>query len=103
MDGQVMETVQWATPDGGLAERMGAVVAISRLVPAQGGLDLVDWRFRCLGVPVPRRAAPKVAARERPEAGRYRFEISIGLPWGRAPVLRYHGWLDVTEAADEGG
>ncbi len=103
MDGQVMETVQWATSEGRLAERIGAVVAISRLVPAQGGLDLVDWRFRCLGVPVPGCAAPKVVAREHPEAGRYRFEISIGLPWGRAPVLRYHGWLGVAQAADEGG
>ena len=36
-----------------LAERMGAMVAISRLVPAEGGLDLTDWRFRCLGLPVP--------------------------------------------------
>lgn len=36
MDGQVMETVQWATPEGRLAERLGAMVAISRLVPAEG-------------------------------------------------------------------
>lgn len=103
MAGQVMETVQWATPGGRLAERMGAMVAISRLVPAEGGLDLTDWRFRCLGLPVPGWIAPKVAARERPDAGRYLFEISIGLPWARAPVLRYHGWLDMAQAADEGG
>ncbi len=103
MAGQVMQTAQWATPDGKLAERMGAMVAMCRLVPAQGGLHLVDWRFRCLGLPVPGWAAPKVSASERPDAGRYRFEISIGLPWGSAPVLRYHGWLDVAQAADEGG
>ena len=103
MAGQVMETVQWATPGGRLAERMGAIVAMSRLVTADGGLDLTDWRFRCLGLPVPGWMAPKVSASERPDAGRYRFEISIGLPWGRAPVLRYHGWLDVAQLADEGG
>ncbi|QFT93897.1 hypothetical protein FIU86_13685 [Roseovarius sp. THAF9] len=103
MAGQVMETVQWVTPGGGLAERMGAMVAMSRLVPAEGGLDLADWRFRFLGLPLPKWAAPRVSASERPEAGRYRFDISIGLPWERAPVLRYHGWLDVTQTADESG
>lgn len=103
MDGQVMETVQWATPEGRLAERLGAMVAISQLVPADGGLDLTDWRFRCVGLPVPGWMAPKVSARERPDAGRYLFEISIGLPWARAPILRYHGWLDVTETADKRG
>ncbi len=103
MAGQVMETMQWATPGGRLAERMCAMVAISRLVPVHGGLDLTDWRFRCLGLPVPGWAAPRVRASERPEAGRYRFEISIGIPWGRAPVLRYHGCLGVAQTAYEGG
>jgi hypothetical protein len=103
MAGQVMQTAQWATPDGKLAERMGAMVAMSRPVPADGGLDLVDWRLRWLGLPVPGWCAPKIAANERPDDGRYRFDIAIGLPWGRAPVLRYHGWLDVTQAPDESG
>lgn len=103
MAGQGMETVQWATPDGRLAERMGVMVAMSRLVPVDGGLDLTDWRFRCLGLPLPGMIAPKVTASERPDTGLYRFEIAIGLPRGDKPVLRYHGWLDVAQPADEGG
>ena len=94
ISGQNMTKVQWRTRDGRLAERLGLMTAISRLQPSEGGLDLTDWRFRFMGVPVPRWAAPHVTATERPEAGRYGFRIAIAPPWGGAPVVQYHGWLE---------
>lgn len=90
---QVMQTFQWVENGENLAERLGAMTAISRLTPVEGGLDLIDWRFCFAGLPVPCWAAPKVVASERPDQGRYRFEISISLPWGTTPIVRYHGWL----------
>lgn len=94
---QTMRTVQWDTSDGCLAERMGAMTAISRLVPVSGGLDLTEWRFRILGVSLPRWAAPQVTALERPNDGRYCFEIVIRPPWGDTPLVQYRGWLATLE------
>ncbi|MEL7258646.1 MAG: DUF4166 domain-containing protein [Pseudomonadota bacterium] len=90
---QVMRTVQWVESDGRLAERLGAMTAISRLSPASGGLDLTDWQFRFAGLPLPRWAAPNVTASDRPDQAKYRFEIAICLPWSNTPIVRYHGWL----------
>ncbi|WP_338550556.1 DUF4166 domain-containing protein [Roseovarius phycicola] len=90
---QVMRTVQWVEDGDMLAERLGAMTAISRLSPASGGLDLTEWQFRFAGLAVPRWAAPNVMASERPDQGLYRFEIAICLPWSDKPIVRYHGWL----------
>ena len=93
---EVMRTVQWAESGERLAERLGMMTATSRLSLADGGLDLTDWGFRFVGLRLPRWAAPKVAASERPDQGRYRFEIAICPPWGSKPVVRYFGWLQTT-------
>ena len=68
---------------------------------AEGLRMRVDgWRLGRL--PLPRRLAPRSEARETVDAaGRFRFEVPIGLPLlGR--LVRYRGWL-VPEAVDGAG
>lgn len=100
--GQVMRSALWAQGEGWLAERMGPVVALSRPVVRDGGLELTGWRFRALGVPLPGWLSPRVAAREWPEAGRYSFDIEIRAPWGGL-LVRYRGWLGTIQDPDQGG
>lgn len=100
--GQSMTSRLWAVGEGLLAERMGMIGAVSRPDVQEGGITLRDWEFRLLGVPLPGWSAPRVGAREWPEAGRYAFDVTIGAPWG-ARLVRYHGWLSTVEATDEGG
>ncbi len=48
---------------------------------------------------MPRMLAPKVTTRETGENGRYHFDIRIALPLIDAQLTRYHGHLDVPDAA----
>jgi hypothetical protein len=69
------------------------------------GIDLRLQRGRILGVPLPRCLWPRIVANERvDDAGRFRFDVTIGLP-GIGRLVRYRGWLepaDITAAAASG-
>lgn len=63
-------------------------------------VDVVDggWQWRCIGVrvhgvPLPLALFPRTRAGKRIEDGRYRFEVSVALPFV-GEVLRYGGLLD---------
>ncbi len=65
------------------------------------GVREISWRFlgmKILGVPWPRRFAPRVAARERDDGG-YRFEVSVELP-GIGTLVEYEGSLAPSPADD---
>ena len=89
-----MRSTQWALGDR-VAEKLGPVTAITKLVVTDGALSMqiTGWRF--WGVPMPRVLAPKVTTRETGERGRYHFDIRIALPLIDAQLTRYHGHLDV--------
>lgn len=79
---------------GRLVERFG-VLAFAMAVPvSHEGLALKIVAGRCLGLPIPRLALPRVEATERmDEQGRFRFAVEIGLPLlGR--LVSYRGWLE---------
>ncbi|MEL6409695.1 MAG: DUF4166 domain-containing protein [Pseudomonadota bacterium] len=78
--------------DGWLHESLGGLTVLCRLETRDGGLDLIDMRFRLLGVPLPLWACPKVSASERPKKGGYGFDIEIKTPWG-GKLVRYSGVL----------
>lgn len=88
----VMDSRQWAEGPC-LAEKIGAVCVLSRLEPGADGLrmHLTGWRF--LGLPLPAGLAPRIATREWEEAGRYRFDVTVGLPVTGHRLIRYHGYL----------
>lgn len=90
--GRVLES-KLSIHNNALREDLFVLTALSQLEPNQGGLDLVDMRFRFFGLPVPRWASPSVVARERPKDGGYGFDIEIETPW-RSRLVRYHGVLE---------
>lgn len=57
------------------------------------GLDMHVRGWRLLGLPLPRRLAPRVRATERVAEGRFNFDVEIALPWGPM-VVRYRGFLE---------
>jgi hypothetical protein len=89
--GHVMASVLSDRP-GGVVERFGPVRLAFDLVPRPDGLDmkLVGWSV--LAIPLPRFLAPRIAASEREENGRFRFDVSASLPLV-GQVVRYSGWL----------
>ena len=89
-------------PDGCWIETTGPV----RLKLA---VDVVDggWQWRCTGVrvrgiPLPLFLFPRTRAGKRIEDGRYRFEVSVALPFV-GEVLRYGGLLDAITTEPAGG
>ena len=89
-----MRSTQWAHGTY-VAEKLGPVTAIIKLIVKGGTLSMqvTGWRF--CGIPMPRVLAPKVTTRETGEQGRYLFNIRIALPLIDAQLTRYHGHLDV--------
>jgi hypothetical protein len=76
---------------GRLVERFGPFALALDVCASPVGLDLVSNGAWLLGVPLPTRLCPQVAATERVDAGRFCFEVAIDLPLvGR--LIRYHGW-----------
>lgn len=86
----------WVTPQGLLAERMGAVTAVSELeVTPEAGLSLRLGAFRVLGCPLPLIIAPRIAATERGEDGRYLFDVEVRLPILKTTLVNYAGFLSI--------
>ncbi len=78
---------------GGLVvERFGPFAFGLAAVVADGRLFLVPRRWTMLGIPLPRRLAPRGETYEAAVAGRFRFHVEIGLP-AVGLVVRYRGWL----------
>lgn len=79
---------------GLIVERFGVVRFAMRAVASDQGIDLELHSGRVLGVPLPRRLLPRIAANERGDAaGRFRFDVAIALP-GIGRLVRYRGWLE---------
>jgi hypothetical protein len=79
-----------------LTERLGPLTFGFEL-PADGsGLAMIlrAWWFGPVRMPL--FLGPRCNAREYEEAGRFRFDVSIGLPL-IGPIAHYRGWLDVRE------
>lgn len=84
-----------ADPAGSsVEERFGAWRFSLALDASPDGIDMRltgAWIGR---VPLPRFAWPRITARERADAGRHVFDVSVGVPViGR--LVRYRGWLEV--------
>ncbi|HKU95281.1 MAG TPA: DUF4166 domain-containing protein [Vineibacter sp.] len=82
---------------GVIVERFGAVAFAMQAAASAHGIDLHLCRGSVLGVPLPRFLWPRIVANERADdAGRFRFDVEIGLPViGR--LVHYRGWLAPTE------
>jgi hypothetical protein len=64
-----------------LLERFGALTFVFRLTGARDGVHFDMIETRLLGFALPRRISPRIAATQSEERGRFRFEISIDLPF----------------------
>lgn len=85
---------------GLLVERFGAIRFAFALPSGPEGLEmrLRGWSF--LRIPLPLFLAPRIAAREWEEAGRFRFDVRVAMPL-LGEVIRYEGWLRPAVRADE--
>lgn len=90
---------------GRLVERFGALHFLFDLPAGPDGLAMRLCGWSAFGVPLPRALAPRIAARESQEAGRFRFDVEVSFPWG-GRIVRYSGWLvplrGEDPAADQG-
>lgn len=75
-----------------LTERFGPFIFDFDLSGDVSGLEMRLSGWKCLGFPLPRAFLPQILAHERVEDGRFRFDVTIALPWGSL-VVRYCGWL----------
>jgi hypothetical protein len=74
-------------------ETLAPITLVSRLDADGSGVNQVPVGLRLFGIELPRILWPQITARESSEGPRYRFMISIALPWN-APLVHYEGWLD---------
>ena len=65
---------------GLLQERFGAIRFVFALPSAPDGLEMQLKRWSVLGIPLPLFLAPRIAAREYEEAGRFRFDVRVAMP-----------------------
>lgn len=89
-----MKTLQEACPllPGHIIERFGPLACRLEIECSQDGLRLLPHGLRLFGLPLPRWLWPRVAAGERVEAGRFTFDVAIGLPWVGL-LVHYSGQL----------
>jgi hypothetical protein len=75
-----------------ICESFGPLRFLFTLEAGESGLamHLRGWSF--LRLPLPRALAPRIAAREWQEQGRFRFDVRVALPVA-GPVIGYAGWL----------
>ncbi len=87
----------WGKDAGLLLERFGPLSLLLKLHASEAGLDfeLVDCRFGSLSLP--RASWPCLEASEREQEGKYRFQVSVGLPL-LGLLVSYGGWLGAPEA-----
>ena len=77
-----------------LTERFGLLTFGFELPADESGLAMIlrAWWFGPVRMPL--FLGPRCAAREYEEDGRFRFDVSIGLPL-IGPIAHYRGWLGV--------
>jgi hypothetical protein len=78
---------------GGVAERFGPLRFVFDLPSGPHGLEMRLRRWSAFRLPLPLSLAPRIAAREWEEEGRFRFEVGVALPLV-GPVIAYSGWLE---------
>lgn len=84
-----------------IVERFGPLRFAFDLPSGPEGLEMRLRGWSAFGLPLPLALAPRIAARERDEEGRFRFEVSASLPLvGR--IVRYSGWLMPVVPAEAG-
>lgn len=77
---------------GLIVERFGPLRFAFELAAGASGLEMRLRRWSAFRIPLPRLLAPRIAAREWAEEGRFRFEVSAAVPLA-GEVARYSGWL----------
>ena len=85
-----------------LVERFGPFRFAFDLPSGAGGLEMRLRRWSCLRLPLPLALAPRIAAREWEEEGRFRFAVDVSLPL-IGDVVRYSGWLVPAEPPGRNG
>ncbi|HEV2816194.1 MAG TPA: DUF4166 domain-containing protein [Allosphingosinicella sp.] len=75
-----------------LCERFGPLTFGFELPADESGLTMILRRWWIGPIPMPLPLGPRCAAREYEEDGRFRFDVSIGLPL-IGLVAHYRGWL----------
>jgi len=78
--------------DGLAVERFGPIRFGFALASTADGLAMHLRRWSVLGIPLPLVLAPRIAAFERQEADRFRFDVAVALPLV-GEVVHYSGWL----------
>lgn len=78
---------------GRIVERFGPLRFAFDLPSGPEGLEMRLRAWSVLGVPLPLALAPRIAAREWEEDGRFRFAVAAALPLV-GEVVRYSGWLE---------
>lgn len=75
-----------------LCERFGPFAFGMALVVGEGQLRFVVRRWSFLGVPLPRRLAPRGGSFEFEAEGRFRFHVEIVVPFV-GPIVNYSAYL----------
>lgn len=88
-----------STRPGHSRETVRGVCAEMALRVERGRLHLALVGAWWLGVPLPRMVRPVSEAMEWGAAGRYRFDVSVGAPFGLGCLVRYRGWLEPDPAS----
>ncbi|HEV2747599.1 MAG TPA: DUF4166 domain-containing protein [Allosphingosinicella sp.] len=78
--------------NGLVVERFGPLRFAFDLPSGPEGLEMVLHRWSFLRLPLPRRLAPKISAREWEEQGLFRFDVRVALPLV-GELVGYSGWL----------
>lgn len=78
---------------GRLTERFGPLAFTFELPSDNCGLRMLLQGWSAFGVPFPRWLAPRIAATETEQDGRFKFRVSVALPL-IGPVVAYEGLLD---------
>lgn len=80
--------------DGQLVERLGFTTLTYALSHEQDKLSMHLLDIALLGIRLPRRWLPSIAATEQGNNGRFFFDV--GASWGMfGQLVRYSGWLDM--------
>ena len=77
----------------GLTERFGPLTFAIGLTASSAGLSYPVTRGWLCGVPLPRALLPVSDTTETAADGRFRFDVSLALPWRLGLMVRYRGWL----------
>ena len=96
--GHPLVSSQWSHADGSLAERMGPTVIRMQLEAINGALHYRTRHTKLLGIPIPRRLAPRVTASETPTGQPKRVAVFVEV---RLPLLgRLIGYEGIVSQAE---